>query len=514
MAAPVLQGTTIKTSQTTSTTDTITLPASVASGDLLFVLYSIANTVSTPAGWTLELAELGGTGNLWTYVFSRVAAGAETTQDFTIGGTDTQRVAIAARVTGQHATWEKEIKEATNDDGSTNQATITSTQSGAVDDLALAFVGIKDADATTQTAPTGWTEAQDGAYTFGYVHGALHSKTLTATGAVTATVPFSNASSGFVDAWREYIILISPASSAAAVNPTGPTVTVTAGSPTVTRTGTIEPVGATVTVTPGTVTINSLGIDPVGATVTVSVSPVTVAQPVAAVLRDTTIKVSTTSSTTDTITMPGTVAAGDLLLVFFSIANTVATPAAWTLEDSYVASNLNAYLFSKVAAGGETTVDFTIGATDTQRVAIAARINGQHATWERETKEAGNDTGEHNSASLLSDNSASASDLALLFISAKDASVITQTPPSGWTEAQDDDYVSGFVHGGLHYKTTGSSGPVSATVTFSDYVDNWRGYLVIVAPAAVAGTGQPFVMRRQWQPHGSTANSTFRRGGM
>jgi beta-mannanase len=228
--AVALAGSTIKTSQTTSTTDTVTFDAAASAGDVLLVFYSNTTTVATPSGWTLEASELGGVGNLWSYVFSKVAAGSETTQDFVLGGTDCQRVAIAARFTGAASSFLREaIVEVTNDTGEHNQSSASSVGSALADDMAVTFVAIKDASTITQTAPSGWTEQQDNVYTFGFGHAGCHTKAITGTESVTATVPFSD----FVDAYRQYLLILKPSAAGTTVAATVVATTATVPQPTI-----------------------------------------------------------------------------------------------------------------------------------------------------------------------------------------------------------------------------------------------------------------------------------------
>lgn len=76
MTFPVVAGTNTST-QTSATSHTVNLPASIAAGDLLIVLFgwpATADDVSTPSGWTQFMNVLN---NTRLYGFYRVADGGE-----------------------------------------------------------------------------------------------------------------------------------------------------------------------------------------------------------------------------------------------------------------------------------------------------------------------------------------------------------------------------------------------------------------------------------------------------
>ncbi len=86
---------------------------------------------------------------------------------------------------------------------------------------------------------------------------------------------------------------------------------------------------------------------------------------------------SNTESTTNNVTMPATVEAGDLLLVLLSTddASTITTPGGWTAIDSDNGTTVTGSIFAKIAAGTEdgTSVNFVTSANQ-KSAAQAYRI--------------------------------------------------------------------------------------------------------------------------------------------
>src|SRR4051812_31737652 len=75
-AAPQVAGSNSSQNDTASTSHSVSLPATIVSGNLLLVIMNCANTsITTPSGWTLEHSRSGVNGA--AAVLSRIADGSE-----------------------------------------------------------------------------------------------------------------------------------------------------------------------------------------------------------------------------------------------------------------------------------------------------------------------------------------------------------------------------------------------------------------------------------------------------
>lgn len=84
------------------------------------------------------------------------------------------------------------------------------------------------------------------------------------------------------------------------------------------------------------------------------------------------------STTTHNVSLPASIAAGNLILVFIVLSQfnvTLATPSGWTLVRDQANSGWHQYCFSKVATGGETSQAFTSSANAFSAY-VALRITG------------------------------------------------------------------------------------------------------------------------------------------
>lgn len=92
--------------------------------------------------------------------------------------------------------------------------------------------------------------------------------------------------------------------------------------------------------------------------------------------------------TSHVINLPASIAAGDLLLLWFTMDNAagsaITTPSGWTLEEATIAATNTdfGYLFSKVASGSEgSTVTVTSTGTSQSSAAIAVRLTDWDALY-------------------------------------------------------------------------------------------------------------------------------------
>jgi hypothetical protein len=221
----------------------------------------------------------------------------------------------------------------------------------------------------------------------------------------------------------------------------------------------------------------------------------------------------TAADLTDDVAFDAPAVAGDLLLVGYSYAFTITTPSGWTALPVATAGNAQGYVFWKIAVGGETTQAFTLSATDGQRAAVFIRIEGAHdvnpiAAYgiAASPDESGGST-----TPIGAVTPTSVDQMVVYFQMSKHITSGPVTPPTGYTEVQDGIYVYGYQQASGGYRV-----PIEATTLQSltwtlSAISSWHTFVLAINPATVT-PGQPMIARRSFLPHGSTANSTFRRG--
>ena len=171
MAVPVVAGSATTTDLATSSTFTVNLPASISSGDVLYVLIGYEGSVAvvnTPSGWTAEEEILNDSTKMVgrLYLFSRRADGGEgATQDFTMTGTR-YKAAIAMRVTGVDAgvsDLTNQLAELadTNDTVSHTGPSVTTTESDCLVLHAFLTTHVDGAGSNTMTTAGSETEIAD-----------------------------------------------------------------------------------------------------------------------------------------------------------------------------------------------------------------------------------------------------------------------------------------------------------------------------------------------------------------
>ncbi len=161
MAHPVVADTAESATTSAGTSHTVTLPGSIAAGDLLIVCLakgSTAATISTLAGWTELLDEGVATGLFIAY---RWATGGDSNPTFTTS-TSTRSASIALRITGAEnpATTPPAIGTTSSTSSNTpNPPSITPPSSKDYLFIALYTRGLEelDDDAWSNTSPTNYT---------------------------------------------------------------------------------------------------------------------------------------------------------------------------------------------------------------------------------------------------------------------------------------------------------------------------------------------------------------------
>jgi hypothetical protein len=196
-----------------TTTPTITLPASVAAGDLLIAAMAGdgARDASWPAGWN-ELADDDISTVAHFSMAYRIATGGETSVQPTVTPTERSNH-IALRITGWHGTTPPEISTvATGASASPNPTGVTASW-GSADNLFIAIYGM---DSGTLTGyPTNYSDNQtDNATATSAAIIALATRNL-----ASATDDPGNFTVGVSDNWTAYTIVVRPAASGTLYTP-------------------------------------------------------------------------------------------------------------------------------------------------------------------------------------------------------------------------------------------------------------------------------------------------------
>lgn len=157
---PVVAGTLGSSRITQSTTDTVDLPASIASGDLVMIFHFTEgnSTRTVPSPW-VEIFDSNSTGADGLTVAYLIASGGETS--VVVTKTVTERFsAIAARITGWHGTTAPEISSSATGSSTTPDPDSVTASWGSDDNLFIAMEAT-DNDSFTPTAwPTNYTDNQ------------------------------------------------------------------------------------------------------------------------------------------------------------------------------------------------------------------------------------------------------------------------------------------------------------------------------------------------------------------
>lgn len=163
MAFPTVTASAISKEASYTSTHTVTIPGSPASGDMLWVstsFFPISNP-TVPAGWTL-IEEID-TGNRTLYSIAKISDGTETTVDITTAATHVS-VSAAKLITGVHGSlvegtgWSKGTFVSGN--GTSINCPPVTAAWGVDDNLTLAVMGAENDGETVTAYPTGFTHHQ------------------------------------------------------------------------------------------------------------------------------------------------------------------------------------------------------------------------------------------------------------------------------------------------------------------------------------------------------------------
>jgi PKD repeat protein len=366
-----------------ATTETVSVPANVAAGSGLLLIATGANgsALTAPAGWTQvdTATSTAITSTLWKKVATSADAGSSVTVSFPAPAYKGTVQLLAYSGTDAADPVAAYAKKVTSGSSATSYATPTTTVP-ASGDYVVSVWSTKSSTVNTWTAPAGQTVRSTANGTAAGRVNSLASDGGPASagpaGGITAT---TDAASSSFTAWT--IVL----NGAISTPPATPTANFTSscnatactfdGSSSTAPGSSISSYawnfgdGATATgaatshtFAPGTSTVTLTVTNAVGATNSKS-QPVTVTaapQPIAFVAA-----VSTTgNATTETVTVPAAVTAGNALLLIATGANgsAMTAPAGWTQVDTSTAAAITSTLWKKVAtatdAGSTVTVSF------------------------------------------------------------------------------------------------------------------------------------------------------------
>lgn len=156
MTFPTIEATSTYTNESSLSSYSVTLPASIASGDLLLLFIKTADGVigvNTPTDWTLLLAVNSGTFNSERmYVFTKEATGSEGSTVTVTLGSARRIAAVCYRISGVDHTH----IEATNDASLVNDPPSITASWGSADNLFIAAMGNQRSDNGLTTEPTNY----------------------------------------------------------------------------------------------------------------------------------------------------------------------------------------------------------------------------------------------------------------------------------------------------------------------------------------------------------------------
>lgn len=177
---------------------------------------------------------------------------------------------------------------------------------------------------------------------------------------------------------------------------------------------------------------------------------------------------------------------GDIRLIFFGIStNTITTPGGWTKEyDAAVASTRRVYLFSSIAAAGDTDTTFNFSASS-QFVLCVVYLRSQSIPTPIEVA-ANNNNSATSGTALTAPTLTTITDsdwLLTFFASFTTSASDTISTPTGMTlDASALGNGTNGLSGALHHKLVtppGATGSISAT---SGVSAPWAGVSVAIAP--------------------------------
>jgi hypothetical protein len=283
VAHPVVEGVAESSTNTAGTSHTVTLPASIASTDLVLILMDIGSTSATLnalTDWTEDLDEASANG---LKILRYTGAGVPSNPTFT-SSASTRDASISYRISGADKSIAPQIATtATGTSATPDPPSVTPTGGVSKDYLFIAFAGMAgeeaDDDTWANTPPTNYTPNPPRQKSCGTAGTNLGGLIMAAERQLTTGSAQDPGTFG-VDvsaAWRAQHIIIHPPQ---AITPASVTVTATAGTLTVAREEQIAPAAVTVSVTPGTLVVTPppQAITPGAVTVTATPGSLVVTQ--------------------------------------------------------------------------------------------------------------------------------------------------------------------------------------------------------------------------------------------
>ncbi|MGE3835769.1 MAG: hypothetical protein AB7H43_13445 [Acidimicrobiia bacterium] len=205
-----------------------------------------------------------------------------------------------------------------------------------------------------------------------------------------------------------------------------------------------------------------------------------------------TITASAPTSTSYVANLPRAAAAGELIVIQAANNEAVATPSGYTLRSS-VADRVFSYQWTKVAAGGETSVTLTLPSQYNQPVVFAYLLTGVNPGAEvaaTGTAVKAQDT--NTVAGSITNTAVNQRGLAFQASKAYGATVPTGTTPAGWTDRGDVGAAYGYVQASAASRDFASSvGSQPVSVTLSDFVTEAHLHTLAVDPTPDDGVTVP-----------------------
>lgn len=159
MAFPTSTTATATVFATSVTSMAISLPASIASGNLLIAHVGVRNagTWTPPTGWTQLAKQAGGGAVGETVAWYKIATGSEGTSATWTAGTATTAAWQVRKITSWHGTTPPEMTAASGDAVAVNPPSLTPSW-GSADTLFLALAGSSADTMNFTAAPTNYTD--------------------------------------------------------------------------------------------------------------------------------------------------------------------------------------------------------------------------------------------------------------------------------------------------------------------------------------------------------------------
>lgn len=166
MAFPAVQATNTSRQDSNTSTHTVSLPASISSGDLLIIILGMRTTTvttSAPSGWSTAIAAAGGLGTHNLSVYYKVASGSEGASVNVSSSGSTLSSHNSYRITGDNGEVEGSVVANLTGPSTTPDPSSLSPSWGSDDNLwiALACYDVDSGAATMSSAPTSYSNLLD-----------------------------------------------------------------------------------------------------------------------------------------------------------------------------------------------------------------------------------------------------------------------------------------------------------------------------------------------------------------